>query len=225
MTFRKSLERVTFLKGLGRPDLNHIVKLASIRRYKAGDMVFNKEEVGKNFFIVDSGKIKIFTSFGGGKRKTFAFLGKGDFFGEMSLLGGKTRSASAQAVEDTELLVISKQNFGKLVTRHADFSMKLIRTLVERLNKADKEIESMLFHNILGRLASAIVELAAKSKSGPMSVAIGQGELAEYLGTTRVPVCRAVNSLRRSGLIDYHRGQVIIKNKARLQSMAANARG
>ncbi|MDT8287935.1 MAG: cyclic nucleotide-binding domain-containing protein, partial [Elusimicrobiales bacterium] len=127
MTLHKALEQVTFLKGLGRPDLNHIVKIAAVRRYKAGDMVFNKEEVGKNFFILNAGKIKIFTSLGGGKKKTFAFLGKGDFFGEMSLLGGKIRSASAQALEDTELLVISKQNFGKLVARHADFSMKIIR--------------------------------------------------------------------------------------------------
>lgn len=225
MTLHKALEKVTFLKGLGKADLNHIVKIASVRRYRAGDMVFNKEEVGKNFFIVNSGKIKIFSSLGGGKRKTFAFLGKGDFFGEMSLLGGKIRSASAQAVEDTELLAISKQNFGRLVVRHADFSMKIIRTLVERLDKANKEVESMLFHNILGRLASAILELEAKSKAGPLTVAIGQGELAEYLGTTRVPVCRAVNSLKRSGIIDYQRGRIIIKSKARLQSMAARARG
>ena len=217
------LKQVPFFSGLNNSELNKVLSIAGVKHYTAGQMVFAKEDLGNNFFIVKSGRIKIFTTVGSDKKKTFAFLKKGDFFGEMSLLGGKTRSASAQAADDSELFVIPKRNFKKLILENPDFTLKLLHTLTDRLNKADKEIESMLFHNILGRLADAILELSKDKHTKPVKMAIDQNELAQYLGTTRVPVCRAINTLKRSGVIDYHRGELIILNSERLHSIAGKA--
>jgi len=201
-----------------------VIKIAHSRRYRKNEIIFCKEDIGNSFFIVKEGKVKIFTSIGGDKKKTFAFLNRGDFFGEMSLLGGRVRSASAQATEDTELYVISKRNFVKLIIGNHEFTLKLLHTLAGRLTKCDKEVTSMLFHNILGRLAEAIIDLAKDKHTTPVKVAIDQSELAQYLGTTRVPVCRAINVLKREGTIDYHRGELIILNQARLKSMAGTIR-
>lgn len=217
------LKQVPFFSGLNNSELNKVLSIAGVKKYSAGQMVFAKEDLGNNFFIVKSGRIKIFTTVGSEKKKTFAFLKKGDFFGEMSLLGGKTRSASAQAADESELFVIPKRNFKKLILENPDFTLKLLHTLTDRLNKADKEIESMLFHNILGRLADAILELSKDKHTKPVKMAIDQNELAQYLGTTRVPVCRAINTLKRSGVIDYHRGELIILNSERLHSIAGKA--
>jgi len=217
------LKQVPFFSGLNNAELNKVLSIAGVKNYAPGQMVFAKEDLGNNFFIVKSGRIKIFTTVGSDKKKTFAFLKKGDFFGEMSLLGGKTRSASAQAAESSELFVIPKKNFKKLILENPDFTLKLLHTLTDRLNKADKEIESMLFHNILGRLADAILELSKDKHTKPIKMAIDQNELAQYLGTTRVPVCRAINTLKRSGVIDYHRGELIILNSERLHSIAGKA--
>ncbi len=217
------LRKVPFFRGLTQSEINQVLAIAGLKRYAPGHIIFAKQDLGNNFFIVKSGRIKIFTTVGSEKKKTFAYLKKGDFFGEMSLLGGKVRSASAQAVEESELFVISKKNFKNLILENADFTLKLMHTLVERLNKCDKEIESMLFHNILGRLAEAILELSKDKHSKPVKMAMGQSELAQYLGTTRVPVCRAINTLKRSGVIDYRRGELIILDQARLRSIAGNA--
>jgi len=70
------------------------------------------------------------------------------------------RSASAMAADETELYVISKRNFKRLIMANPDFTLKLLQTLADRLTRADREIASMLFHNILGRLAEAVLELA-----------------------------------------------------------------
>jgi CRP/FNR family transcriptional regulator/CRP/FNR family cyclic AMP-dependent transcriptional regulator len=218
-----ALKKVPFFRGLPQREIERIFSISSIKRYSAGEMVFAKQDLGNNFFIVKSGRIKIFTSVGAGKKKTFAFLKKGDFFGEMSLLGGRVRSASAQAAEDSELFVISKTNFKRLILKNADFTLQLLHTLTERLNKCNKEVESMLFHNILGRLAEAILELSADKHTRPVKMAIDQNELAQYLGTTRVPVCRAINTLKRSGVIDYRRGELVILDQVRLRSIAGNA--
>lgn len=216
------LKQVSFFKDLSNGDLRKIFSISGIRIYAPGQMVFAKEDLGNNFFIVKTGRIKIFTTVGGGKRKTFAYLKKGDFFGEMSLLGGRVRSASAQSVDESELFVISKKNFKRLIMENPEFALKLLHTLAERLQKCNKEIESMLFHNILGRLAEAILELSKDKHTKPVKMAIDQNELAQYLGTTRVPVCRAINTLKRGGIIDYRRGELVILNQARLQSMAGN---
>ena len=215
-----AIKKVPFFRGLRDSEIVQVIKIAHSRRYKKNEIIFRKEDLGNSFFIVKEGKVKIFTSLGGEKKKTFAFLNRGDFFGEMSLLGGRVRSASAQAVEDTELYAISKKNFAKLIITNPDFTFKMLHTLADRLTKADKEIASMLFHNILGRLAEAIIELAKAKQSAPGTIAIDQRELAQYLGTTRVPICRAINILKREGTISYRRGELIILNQARLQSMA-----
>ena len=214
------LRKISFFKKLSSTDLEKIFSIAQIKKFGKGDIVFHKSEIGNNFFIVESGKIKIFTSIGPSKKKTFAYLEKGEFFGEMSLLGSKTRSASAQAVSDSELLVISKFNFKKLLVKNTDFTLKLLQTLVKRLNNSDREIENMLFHNILGRLADKIIELAPKTNKLPIIVNIDQNELAECIGTTRVPICRAINSLKKCGAIDYKRSGIAILNFKQLKSIA-----
>jgi len=219
----KMLRKVCFFKVLRPKEIGQILAIAKLKRYQNGALVFLKEDIGNNFFIVRSGLIKIFAAIGPEKKKTFAYLKKGDFFGEMSLLGGKVRSASAQAVENSELLVISKKNFKQLILQNPDFTLKLLYTLVDRLNKCDKEIESMLFHNILGRLADAILDLCKDKHSKPVKMAIDQNELAEYMGTTRVPVCRAVNTLKRSGVIQYKRRELTVLDMAKLRSIAGNA--
>ncbi|MBU2530161.1 MAG: cyclic nucleotide-binding domain-containing protein, partial [Elusimicrobia bacterium] len=153
------LKKVPFFKKLNNRALEKLFSIAKIKKFDKGEIVFHKTEIGNNFFVVDSGKIKIFTAIGTTKKKTFAFLEKGDFFGEMSLLGSKTRSASAQAVADSVLLVINRLNFKKLLVKNPDFTLNLLQTLVIRLNTSNTEIENMLFHNILGRLAWKIIEL------------------------------------------------------------------
>ncbi len=214
------LRKVSFFKKLSAQDLERIFSIAKIKKFNKDDMVFHKSEIGNNFFIVQSGKIKIFTAIGPSKKKTFAFLEKGDFFGEMSLLGSKIRSASAQAVSDSELLVIGRNNFKKLLVKNPDFTLNLLQTLVKRLNKSDREIENMLFHNILGRLSGKIIELAPKTNKTPLIINIDQNELAECIGTTRVPICRAINSLKRCKAIDYKRAKITILNLKQLKSIA-----
>ncbi|OGR99047.1 MAG: hypothetical protein A2016_06520 [Elusimicrobia bacterium GWF2_62_30] len=218
----KAIKKVPFFKGLKDTEIMQVIKIADSRRYRKGEIIFRKKDIGNSFFIVKEGKVKIFTSIGGDKKKTFAFLKRGDFFGEMSLLGGRVRSASAQASEETELYVISKKNFKRLIMANPEFTLKLLQTLADRLTRADREIASMLFHNILGRLAEAVLELAKGKHTGQAKVAIDQSELAQYLGTTRVPVCRAINVLKRDGVIDYRRGELIILDHARLVSMAGS---
>ncbi|MEW5951211.1 MAG: Crp/Fnr family transcriptional regulator [Elusimicrobia bacterium] len=216
----KILRKLELLKKFSEKDIRKIEKVAVLKKYPKNSFIFNKNEIGNHFFVVKAGKIKIFSSVGN-KTKTLTVIGKNDFFGEMSLLGCGTRSASASAAEDSELYVISRKNFEKYLLKNPELTIKLLYSLADRLSRADKEIESMLFHNILGRLASAILEIK-KHNGNCADIKINQTEIAGYLGTTRVPVCRAINALKKSGIISYNCGHLIIKDENRLKSMAGS---
>lgn len=214
----KILKKTQLLNKFSDKEIKGIEKVAVLKKYRKGESIFNKNEIGNHFFVVKEGKIKIFST-AGNKTKTLTVLGKNDFFGEMSLLGCKTRSASATAQEDAQLYVISRKNFNNYLLKNPALTIKMLHALAERLSKADKEIESMLFRNTLGRLAAAIIEIQ-NNHNGQQDIKINQTEIASYLGTTRVPVCRAINILKKSGMISYDNGHLIINDVVKLKSVA-----
>jgi len=216
----KILQNVSFFSHLREPELQRILSISLVKKYSPGELIFTKEQTGNHLFVVRSGSVKIYTGTGPKRRKTLAYLGQGDFFGEMALLGGKTRSASAQAITETELIVINREIFKKLIFTDKEFTMKILYTLSERLRKADKELESMLFQNILGRLVRTLVALSGNKHQTPITLALSRQELADCVGTTREPLSRAISILRKGGLVDSRNKHLIIKNLERLKAIS-----
>lgn len=201
------LKGIPFLSALSPAHLRVVYRLAREVDVAAGQPVFAKREDADAMFIVLSGRIKIYTHSAGKKRKTFAYLHEGDFFGEMALLEGTTRTASAQATDPSRLLLIHKKDFQRLLARDARLTLYLLRTVSARLRRANEEIEGMLFRNVLGRVAKAVLEQAQRSgepwNGGGLALRqrFTQQELADIVGTTREPLTRALSSLRRAGLV------------------------
>ncbi|HOX22948.1 MAG TPA: Crp/Fnr family transcriptional regulator [Elusimicrobiales bacterium] len=216
----KLLQKVSFFRHLNRQELARILAITKTLRYSAGDIIFSKEDAGDTLYMVKSGKIRIFTQ-ANRRQKTLDYLKEGDIFGEMALLDGKVRSASAQALDDSELLAITKNAFFKLIADRK-FTLRLLDTLSMRLREADKEIEALLFQNMLGRLARAIIKLAGPQREHRTAVKISLHELANYIGTTREPLSRALASFKRCGLIDYEDKTLKIKDYRRLSAIAPN---
>ena len=94
------LKRIGLLKKLPAKDLKRILAIAKTRNFRAGEIIFNKSESANTMFVVESGRVKIFSRSSSKKRKTFAYLGRGSFFGEMAIIDDKARSAAAEAVSD-----------------------------------------------------------------------------------------------------------------------------
>ena len=217
---KQFIKKTSFFKHLDDKELARIMTIAKLARFRAREVIFSKEDAGDAFFIVKSGRVKIFTE-ANRRQKTLDFLEPGDIFGEMALLDGKVRSASAQALEDSELLMITKSAFTRLISDTA-FTLRLLNTLSTRLRAADREIESLLFQNMLGRLARAAIKLAGPEHRHKPVVQISLHELANYIGTTREPLSRALASLKRCGIIEYSDKALKIKNYGRLAAIAPN---
>lgn len=214
----KIFKKIDFLKKFDNKDIKSIEKIGILKKYPKNYLIFNKNDIGKHFFVVKSGKVKIFSKIGN-KTKTITLIEKNDFFGEMSLLGCENRSASAITMEDSEIYLISKANFDKYLIKNPKITLKLLYSLSDRLNRADREIENMLFHNLLGRLANTILDIL-KNQNSDNHLKLTQTEIASYMGTTRVPVCRAINLLKKRKVIYYSNGILKILDFNKLKSLA-----
>ncbi len=201
------LKRIPFLSALTPGHLRQVYRLARELRLTAGQPVFAKREDADAMFVVLSGRIKIFTESGGKKRKTFAHLREGEFFGEMALVEDLPRTASAQAMEPSRLILIRKKDFQHLLARDPRLALYLLKTICARLRRANEDLEGMMFRNMLGRVAKAMLDQAQSSGepwNGPglaLKERFTQQELADLVGTTREPLTRALASLRRAGLV------------------------
>lgn len=206
MSGPKVLKKIPFLSALAPEHLREVYRIAREVELRAGQPVFAKRQDADAMFIVLSGRVKIFTDSAGKKRKTFAYLTEGDFFGEMALVEDVTRTASAAAVEPSRLLLIGKKDFTRLLESDGKLALYLLKTVCARLRRANEEIEGMLFRNILGRVAKVVLE-QAKRAGEPFEGGLAlrqrftQQELADLVGTTREPLTRALSSLRRAGLV------------------------
>jgi len=217
------LQNVAFLKKLPRRDLERVLRISKVRQYPKGDMIFRQEESGNYLFVVLSGLVKIFVASAGKRRKTLALLKPGDFFGEMALLDGKVRSANAMALKPSRVLAIHKKDFKRLLLGDSKLIFLVLRTLCERLRRADEQIRALIFKNVHGRVVKTLVDMAGEGKKEDGSVVLTQfmtrQELAEIVGTTREPVTRSLGMLRRAGLIEYRDRDIVIRDLERMKRL------
>lgn len=201
------LKNVPFFNELSSKDLQRLQKISTVKYFKCGEKIFDEDTPGDRLYVVLSGRVKIF-AVSGLKKKTLAYLEKGEFFGEMTLLDLEPRSASSVAMEHSELLVIKKKDFQELLLSHPGISLQIMKTLCRRLRAADKEIEALAFGDVLGRIASTLLELSAKygeiTEDGcEIKVPLNQRDIAEIAGTGREMVSRTLGRFKRLKIISY----------------------
>lgn len=219
------LKKIPLLKNLGPSELKRVRSIAKEQQFGAGSIIIRKAEKAQHMFMVLSGRVKIFCYSNARKRKTFAYLGPGDFFGEMAVIVDTDRSASVEAVEDCRLLIIRKPDFRKLILADSKLCFNLLKAVSDRLRRADEEIENLLFRNILGRVAKTMHDLSKGRGSKPFKTGVilklkyTHQELADLVGTTREPLSRALAMLRRAELVEPHKGFFYIADPKKLQAL------
>lgn len=218
------LSGVSLLKGLPEKALSKISKYARVHHFRRGEQIFSEASAGDCLYVLVSGRVRIYTS-AGSRSKTFALLDAGDFFGEMALLGESTRSASARAILDSELLVLQRKDFYRFLRIDPDLTLTILETLCHRLRQADRQIEMLAFQNVIGRTAITLCELESKygkpiAGGTLIDAEITQQELADLVGTAREMVSRTIARFRKMSAIAYDKvtGKFIVLNRGKLKN-------
>ena len=134
------LEKVPIFAGLDRRHLKQLSKVMVPRTFKSGEVIFNENDQAAGFFVITSGKVDVVRDADSDKPQALATLGSGDFFGEMALFEGQARSATVRALEDTELLAMTRWDFSAELNSNAEIAVAVLETVVRRL----RELEARL---------------------------------------------------------------------------------
>jgi len=112
-------------------------------RYSKGEIIFHEGDLGNEMYVIQSGRVRIFKNIGG-MEQTLAVLEKGDFFGEMAVLEGVPRTASAEVEEDCELIRINSANFVAMIRANPEIALRIMRKLSIRLRETTEQLQRLM---------------------------------------------------------------------------------
>jgi CRP/FNR family transcriptional regulator, cyclic AMP receptor protein len=218
----KDLRFIPLFSELSENELKEIIQCCVTQVYKKDNMVLIEEEIGSTMFIILSGRVKISRISEEGREVILSILMDGDFFGEMAILDGQSRSANAVTLEDTELMIIRRENFLRMLHDFPQIAINLLKELAHRLRRSDSQIKSLSLQNALGKVASTLVRIADDSgviKQGQVEIAHlpPQQDLANMAGTSRETISRVIKSLSQLGYVRKEGSKLIILNYERFR--------
>jgi len=173
-------------------------------RVSKGSLIFRQGDAGDQMFLIGDGRVRLFLE-AEGYQKEFAVLGPGEFFGELSLLGDAPRTATAEALEDTILLPISRDVFAMLVQDDLDTVFRMMRIQGERLARANIPIQTLTLR--LGRIRTGLCALKRLLPGGAPSTRIDVAALAQEAGIGLRAATEAVKALVEAGAGVYDEGR------------------
>jgi len=213
------LKNIPLFKHLKDTQLREVAARCKSAPYKKGAIVFHKTDPSTDLYIVNSGKLKAVLIDEEGDEIVLAQFEKGAFFGELSLLDGKGRSATIVAEKDSELSVLNQDMFLDLLYKDPRISVELMATLVGRLRKADEMIESLAFLEVGERLVRSLLDHAedANSAGHPGYLRAGKlthKELAARIGSSREAVSKCLKVLTTKMIVKEADGNILIARNA-----------
>jgi CRP/FNR family transcriptional regulator len=214
------LRSVSLFADLEEDELERFSRVAVPRSFPAGTRVFHEGDRSDACYIVRDGSFRVTREHSDGRAITLATLGPGEVFGELAMLDGDLRSASAEALTDGELLALPAVDVKALLARHPEISVKLVAALVRRLRAANERISRQSFQTVPSRVAGVLSQLAAEAPHDGVEVTIrmNQADLAQLAGTSRESVSRFLADLERSGVVRSGRGRVTVLDPEKLHN-------
>jgi CRP/FNR family transcriptional regulator, cyclic AMP receptor protein len=207
MSSAEFLSFVPIFSELPETTLQKIEKIGTRKIYAKNDIILMEEEVGTALFVIINGKVKVARTSTEGREVILTILSDSDFFGEMAILDGLTRSATVVAIEESELFLIQRNDFLNLLREHPEVSISLLQEMTKRLRAADMKIKALSLKDAEGKIATVILQLAddiGKIKQGVVEIDKMplQQDLANMAGTSRETISRTLHSFTKKKLIE-----------------------
>ena len=209
------LKCVPLFEDLSEAELAALDEVTQARTFPKNCMVILADDYGDSFFVIDSGRVKVGVTATDGREVILSVLGKGEFFGDMSLLDGRPRSANVTTLEESNLLVIRRPDFLRSLEYHPGIAVKLMVGLASRLRKADRQITGLALLGIADRVCSVLLTLAEEEGTEDDEGLVIRDRpthqvLASMAGTARETVTRVMGRLEDEGYLRVRGRELVI---------------
>jgi CRP/FNR family transcriptional regulator len=219
------LKKCPLFSGLEDPEIAQIEAISTSKRYSRGALIFSEDEETTGFFVVASGKVKIYKLSLEGKEQILHIVSPGQTFAEAALFAGSTYPAFAESLAQTQVLYFSKEDFLSLIRRNPQISLNMIASLSQWLRKFVSLVEELSLKDVSTRLSKYLIDLSAKSgrsseKGIEFELDISKSQLASQLGTISETLSRALRKLRDRGIIEVEGKRITILQKEPLEEIS-----
>lgn len=206
----------------GLTALNELTEGSDINNFKRGEVIYHEGNYPNKLFFIKKGKVKTFKSNDAGKELTIDLLNEGDFLGYTALIENSKYKESAEAFDDCELSIISKEDFELLMNNNMEVAKKFIKLLAKNVSEKEGQLLSLAYNSLRKRVADALLTLQEKYKKesqDKFSISISREDLANIAGTATESLIRTLSDFKSEKLIEIKNGNIVIENEKKLAAM------
>ena len=221
-----SLKKCPLFSGLEDGEIAELGGISISKRYPKGALIFSEDEEAKGFFVVISGKVKIYKLSPEGKEQILHIISPGETFAEAALFTGSTYPAFAESLAQTQVLYFSKESFLNLIRKNPQISLNMIASLSHWLRKFVSLVEELSLKDVSARLSKYLIDLSARSgrsseRGVEFELDINKSQLASQLGTISETLSRALKKLRDRRIIKVEGKKITILQKEALEDISS----
>lgn len=218
-----ALRETPLFNSLDSSELRSLSSRAALQRYSMGELLFSEGNPCSGLFVVISGRIRIFKTSRSGREQVLAIESPGTSIAELPVFDGGSYPASAMAIEPSELVFVSRNDFRAVCLEHPDLSLKVLQVVGSRLRRLVGIIEELSFTTLRHRLISWLLK-ESKSRGRPrdkgvsFTLTVSHQELAAQIGTVRELVSRNMARLQAESLVTVNGREIIIPDEQALEA-------
>jgi len=224
MDIRRFLRNIDLFKDLRKEQIAQLAEMTELSNYEKGERIFYEGDRADGFFVVHSGRVKIFKLSGEGKEQILHVMEPGDPFGEVPMFAGGRYPADAEAVEPSLLLFFSRASFTDMISREPSLAMSMMTSLSGRLLHLTTLIENLSLKEVPERLASYLLYLRERDKGTDLDLRISKGQLANILGTSPETLSRALGKMSARGVIKVQGRNIRLLDPEAMKEIATGLR-
>lgn len=222
---RTLLAGSSIFQGLEDRDLDALAEVTVTKRLKGREVLFHKGEMGSELYGVLSGRLRISAAGPDGKGMVFTYADPGEVLGEISLIDSHPRSATVEAAEASELMVLHRRVLMPFLKQHPEIAIQMAQVVAARLRRVSEQVEDAYLLSLPARLARKVIALARvygkeTPKGVTLEIPLAQQEIGELIGATRESVNKILRRWTENELVEVDQKIITIRNADGLQDVA-----
>ena len=217
----EGLQEILYASG-GRDAIKEMTRDRNTNLYKKKQVVYSEGNHPSKLYYILKGKVRTFKTHGDGKELVLDLYTTGDFLGHTALLQGTTYKETAEAIEESELAIIPKEEFDTLINNNKEVAHKFIRLLAKNLQDRETQLLGMAYNSLRKKVAEALMTLQKKYKNvngEAVTIDISRENLASLAGTATESLIRTLSDFKSEKLIDINAGKITILNEKKLENL------
>jgi CRP-like cAMP-binding protein len=215
------IARVPLFEGLPPEQVEDLAMIVTDQGFRKGETIFSEGEDANGFYVVITGRVKIFKLSPDGKEQILHFFGSGEPFGEVPVFTGQHFPANAEAMEESRVFFFPRKSFVDLIKRNPSLALNMLAVLSKRLRRFAALIDDLSLKEVPGRLAAYLLYLSDQNKGvKALELTVTKAQLASLLGTIPETLSRILGKLSSQGLIETDGRRIMILDNEALRDLA-----